>query len=58
MSKSGVHTESRTEPFIWTVKDTWRSGKGIWLEGAFEWNNLEVAGSIPITAKTNKEYLQ
>ena len=54
MSNSGVHRESRIEPF----KKTWRSGCGVWLKGASEWNHLEVVGSIPTTGKTNKEYLR
>ena len=32
--------------------------KAFELESTSEGNYLEVAGSIPITSKTNKEYLQ
>ena len=47
------------------MKDTWHSGviKDTWCynehaaHGVSEQTHLEVAGSIPTTGKTNKEYL-
>ena len=42
--------------FALSGKDAWHTGLGVLCESAFEWSNLEVAGSIPTTGNNNKEY--